>query len=295
MFKSESKKQQTWLGSIAEIIFLLLIVFIIRTIGFGLYQVPTGSMETTMLVGERFFADKFTYLFRSPKRGEIISFNDPIYEYSDNKAKRLFEYYVWGPSNWTKRVVGIPGDHVQGKIEDGRPVVYLNGKKLDEPYLNKYPLIKIWKDNPFLKGEKDIQKALRAGYITPPDWRSYDPNYLPEDQPFYRFKPDEMMLDAQGQPQLLWPDTVEQTPFRNCDVFDVKLKDDEYWLMGDNRKGSKDCRYIGPVKGELIHGRIVFRILSIDSNEGWLLLDLIKHHIEFFKRIRWSRCLNFVH
>src|SRR5258708_36956276 len=100
MFKSAEKKQQTWLGSISEIVVLLLIVFVIRTIGFGLYQVPTGSMETTMLVGERFFADKFTYLFRSPRHGEIISFNDPQYPYSkDNKAKRLFEYYLWSQSN----------------------------------------------------------------------------------------------------------------------------------------------------------------------------------------------------
>lgn len=294
MFKSAEKKQQTWLGSISEIVILLLIVFIIRTIGFGLYQVPTGSMETTMLVGERFFADKFTYLFRGPRHGEIISFNDPVYPYSDNKAKRLFEYYVWGPSNWTKRVIGVPGDHVQGKIEDGKPVVYLNDKKLDEPYINKYPLIKIWRDNPALRGES-IEKAIRSGTIVPPEWRSYDPAVSGEDQPFYRFTEQEVMRDAQGEPQLLWPDTVDQTPFRNCDEFDVKLGADEYWLMGDNRKGSKDCRYLGPVKGELIHGRIVFRLLSMDSSEGWLLLDLIKHPIDFFKRVRWSRCMQIVH
>lgn len=294
MFKAAEKKQQTWLGSIVEILVLLLIVFLIRTVGFGLYQVPTGSMETTMLIGERFFADKLTYLFRAPRHGEIISFNDPLFEYSDNKLKRMFEYYVWGPSNWTKRVIGVPGDHVQGKIEDGKAVVYLNGKKLDEPYLNKYPLIRIWRDNPILRGE-NLERALRAGNITPPEQRSYDPNFSYEDQPFYRFTAQEVMRDAQGDPQLLWPNDLEQSGFRNCDEFDIQLKDDQYWLMGDNRKGSKDCRYIGPVKGELIHGRIVFRILSIDSNEGWLLLDLIKHPIEFFKRVRWSRSMQFVH
>lgn len=294
MFNRAEKKQQTWLGSISEIVVLLLIVFLIRTIGFGLYQVPTGSMETTMLVGERFFADKFTYLFRSPRHGEIISFNDPLFDYSDNKVKRLFQYYVWGPSNWTKRVIGIPGDHVQGKIEDGKPVVYLNGKKLDEPYLNHYPLIKIWRDNPVLRGES-IEKAIRSGTICPPEWRSYDPSVSFADQPFYRFTQEEVMRNAQGELQLLWPDTVDQTPFRqNPDEFDRQLGPDEYWLMGDNRKGSKDCRYIGPVKGELIHGRIVFRLLSIDSSEGWLLLDLIKNPVDFFKRVRWSRCLEFV-
>ena len=294
MFKASAKKQQTWLGSISEIVVLLLIVFVIRTVGFGLYQVPTGSMETTMLVGERFFADKLSYIFRAPRHSEIISFNDPLYKYSDNKAMRLFEYYVWGPSNWTKRVIGLPGDHVQGKIEDGKPVVYVNGTKLSEPYLNQYPLIKIWRDNPMMRGES-IEKAIRSGNITPPDWRSYDPKVSYADQPFYRFTDQEVMHNAQGEPYLILPDTVDQTPFRNVDEFDRQLGSDEYWLMGDNRKGSKDSRYIGPVKGELIHGRIVFRILSMDSGEGWLLLDLVKHPIEFFKRVRWSRCLEFVH
>lgn len=293
MFKTADKKQQTWFGSITEIIVLLSIVFLIRTFGFGLYQVPTGSMETTMLVGERFFADKFSYNFRVPRRGEIISFNDPVYPYSDNKLKRLFEYYVWGPSNWTKRVIGIPGDHVQGKIEDGKAVIFVNGERLNEPYLNKFPLIRIWRDNPMLRGES-IEQAIRSGTITAPEWRSYDPQVSYEDQPFYRFTADEVMRNAQGEPQLLWPDAVEHTPFKNVDEFDRVLSDDEYWLMGDNRKGSKDSRYIGPVKGELIHGRIVFRILSMDSGEGWLLFDLIKHPIEFFKRIRWSRCMEFV-
>ena len=106
MFKQQ-KKKQGFLEGAMELAGLLLVVFVIRTFGFGLYQVPTGSMETTMLVGERFFADKFTYNFiRSPKRGDIIAFNDVMYHYSDNKLKRFVEEYVWGPSNVTKREIG---------------------------------------------------------------------------------------------------------------------------------------------------------------------------------------------
>src|SRR5947207_14960910 len=119
MMTHKTKKQQTWLESITEFCFLLTIVFLIRTFGFGLYQVPTGSMETTMLVGERFFADKFTILFSKPKRGEIVSFNDPRFPYSKNSLIRLFQEYVgtWsGPINWTKRVIGTSGDIVKGVI-----------------------------------------------------------------------------------------------------------------------------------------------------------------------------------
>src|SRR5438552_3535904 len=136
-----AKKQQSTLSSILEFIFLLIIVFLIRTYGFALYQVPTGSMETTILVGERFISDKFTYNFRGPRYGEIIAMNDPEYRYSDNYFKRLFERYVWGPQNWTKRIIGMPGDTIRGAIEDGKPVIYRNGEKLDEPYINHYPLL----------------------------------------------------------------------------------------------------------------------------------------------------------
>ena len=74
-----------------QLIILVAIAFIIRTFLYGLYQVPTGSMETTILVGDRFLADKFTVLFKPIKRGEIIAFNDPTFNYSDNTFKNLFQ------------------------------------------------------------------------------------------------------------------------------------------------------------------------------------------------------------
>src|SRR5579871_884059 len=99
-YHNKSNKQAVGiLATIKELAGLLIIVFLIRTFGFGLYQVPTGSMEVTMLVGERFFADKFTILFAKPSRGQIISFNDPLFPYSTNPVVRLFQEYVWGPSN----------------------------------------------------------------------------------------------------------------------------------------------------------------------------------------------------
>src|SRR3989304_2199400 len=101
MIKDQEKKQQSFLSSVAEFAFLLTIVFLVRTFIFGLYQVPTGSMETTMLVGERFFADKLSYNFRHPRHGEIIAFNDPSFKYSTNALMKIFQRYAWGPSNWT--------------------------------------------------------------------------------------------------------------------------------------------------------------------------------------------------
>lgn len=268
---------------IAEILFVILpLVFIIRTVGFGLYQVPTGSMEPTLLVGERFFADKLSYWFRAPKRGEIIAFNSPDlevcpqqgYKYSTNPIINWFQRYVWGPSNWTKRVIGIPGDHIQGKVVDGKPVVYLNGKRLEEPYVNPYPLLGVWKDKP------SFFKVYGQNYLI----KTVDLKKPWDKQPFYNIDPNKIVKTSDGDMDLILP----ETPIKQ-DIFDVQLKDNEYWVMGDNRLGSGDCRMWGKLDGKMIHGRILFRLWSMDSDEGWWILDLIKHPIDFWKKIRWSR------
>lgn len=315
------QKKKTFLYSTIEFILLLLLVFFIRTFFFGLYQVPTGSMETTMLVGERFFADKLSFIFRNPQRGEIIAFNDPVYPYSKKTLKRSFEEYVWGPSNWTKRVIGVPGDHVRGTVEDGKPMIYLNGELLDEPYINHYPLVHTWSQDPQKLREKERKELIDQGYdiYSRPEyvdayinqqvarfgeWRSYDPNYSFDKQPFYKMNGEFVERDENGELEMKRPNETigikNALPYKKpvpgrtwtgTDEFDVVLKEDEYWCMGDNRRGSWDCRGFGPLKRRLIHGRILFRIISIDSTDSWIIFDLLRHPIEFWSRIRWNRFL----
>ncbi|HXW86448.1 MAG TPA: signal peptidase I [Candidatus Bathyarchaeia archaeon] len=314
--RQQTKKQKTFIGNLLEFIGLLLLVYVVRTVGFGLYQVPSGSMETTMLVGERYFADKLSYWIRAPRRGEIIAFNDPTYTYSqDNQFMFLFERYVWGPSNWTKRVVGIPGDIVRGTVEDGKPVVYLNGEKLDEPYLNKYPLIHIFRQDPAFLTERvqqelqgyfygDVDRAMLMRYLSEDrytGWVSYDPDTSYADQPFYRLEENRVIKDNDGNLELQWPGTSRPSKnifdaasgrkrfWEGSDEFYVELGPGEYWCMGDNRLNSADCRVFGPIQEKHIHGRIIFRIWSMDSDEGWWIVDLFKHPIDFWVRIRWSR------
>ena len=185
-----------------------------------------------------------------------------------------------------KRVIGLPGDRVKGVIEDGHPVIYVNGKKLDESaYINKYPLIYVWRSLPY-----EHRRSQERNY----DSRSFDPAVPWDKQPFYRIDPHLIILNPQTmEPQtILYPGTPAHS---GVDIFDITLGENQYWVMGDNRLGSSDSRDWGPLDGKLIHGRIVFRIWSMDSSESWWFVDLIKNPLAFWKKVRWSRCLQPVH
>jgi len=207
-------------SGIVTIVLIMLVAFLIRTFGYGLYRVPSESMESTMLVGEFFFANKFSLMYSKPQAGDIVAFNDPTYQYSHNGLMNLFQRFAWGPSNWTKRIIGVPGDSIQGVVEDGRAVVYRNGVKLDEPYINME-----------LASSNDCASA--------------------------------------------------------ADNFSALLQVNQYWVMGDNRRNSQDSRYFGPLDGKLIHGKIIFRLASIDNRSLW---KVVAHPIDFWKSIRWERC-----
>ena len=193
--------------------------------------------------------------------------------------RRLFQKYVYGPDNWTKRVIGIPGDRVQGKIIDGKTAIFLNGQKLDEPYVNKFPIVKVQeeayqlsKDLGFLstslRGIPFLKKFVSTKY------RVYDPQFSIQSplQPFYNLA-QEKLLPNTIAPIILYPGTKYPSN-QISDVFDVQLAEDEYWGMGDNRLGSYDSRGFGRIKKEMIHGKILFRIFSLRSPNS-LIYDII--------------------
>jgi signal peptidase I len=86
-----------------------------RQVGFEGIYVATPSMEPTLPVGTHYFADKFTFFFRSPRRGEIVVFASPVEEGKD----------------LIKRTIGLPGETI--RIKD--KTVYINGRSLSEPYV----------------------------------------------------------------------------------------------------------------------------------------------------------------
>jgi len=265
--------------NLESLIVIIPIVFLIKTCVFGLYQVPTCSMEPTMLVGERFFAEKLTVFFKPPHRGDIISFNNPVHNYSTNPIVNWYQRYMsLSVVSWTKRVIGVPGDRVQGKVEDGKTVVYLNNQKLNEPYVNQYPIIELFKQ------ELVVNNNRYSGLCR----RTFDPTKKWNEQPFYRINPIEISLAKPFCSKNIF-NPYEPT---KKDIFDVHLGENQFWVMGDNRQGSSDCRTWGPLDGKLIHGKILMRLWSSDSDESWWIIDLMRHPVDFWTRLRWSRFFN---
>lgn len=115
--------------------------------------VQMESMYPTLKQNERLILNRLSRTMKNiPERGDIITFeqpsdiyispeeadiNNPIAVYNNKPTNLLskFTYYVleWGKTSYIKRVIGLPGEHVQ--IANGK--VYINGKELDESeYLN---------------------------------------------------------------------------------------------------------------------------------------------------------------
>ena len=104
----------SWISFILMIAGVLLMVFLLRTFIFVPYEIPSGSMEETIMTGDMVFSEKVSYYFRAPERGDIVTFDDP-----EVAGRTLI-----------KRVIATEGETVD--LIDGS--VYVDGVALDEPY-----------------------------------------------------------------------------------------------------------------------------------------------------------------
>ena len=174
-------KRHGLLGFLGEIPGLVIMAFVlailIRTFLFQAFFIPSPSMEPTLMEGDRVLVDKIPYYFHDPRRGDIIVFTNP----NPNALPRrgvvsgFFHWLFQGlgvqqPENedFIKRVIGLPGDVVQGK----NGFVYINGHKLDEPYLtqktNPFPAVTVPKGKLFVMGDNrdnSLDSRFGLGYI----------------------------------------------------------------------------------------------------------------------------------
>jgi signal peptidase I len=126
---TEQKRKEGGFSETVRVVFhALIIAVVIRTFLFQPFNIPSGSMKDTLLIGDYLFVSKYSYgysryslpfslpLFSGrilgslPKRGDVVVFKWP----KDNET------------DYIKRVIGLPGD----KIQMDRGELYINGEKV---------------------------------------------------------------------------------------------------------------------------------------------------------------------
>ncbi len=151
LHRKKRPRDDSFKGFLKELPVLLLVALLfatlMKTFLVQAFYIPSESMVPTLQVGDRVLVNRLVYRFRDISRGDIIVFSDP---HPDPHASQSV---VGGFLHWLgegfglakppdedfiKRVIGLPGETVE--IHNGH--VFVDGVKLDEPYLHGPPDIR---------------------------------------------------------------------------------------------------------------------------------------------------------
>ncbi len=247
--------QKLWREWIRPLGLTFIILFTVRSIIIDWNDVPTGSMEPTILPGDRIgvnklayglrvpFTDKWIVHWSKPKRGEIvICFKPMTYQWPAGftpDPRYVQPQWADGGERLVKRIVGVPGDTIE--VKGGFLIV--NGQKL-----TRSPL-----DFGTMSADGPERKTLFEYY-------SEDLLGVSHAVKFYDYK-NPRNAGAVPGPRDFGP---------------LKLGEGEYWMMGDNRDQSGDARVFGFIREDMIQGRSMGIALSFTPGG--------------FLNVRWDRC-----
>ena len=269
------------------LIILLFVTLILRSFFIAAYKIPTGSMKNMLLPGDFLIISKADYklttpkfipfthikipqisLFNisKPKLYDVIVFNLPSEYYSNIKDIKL---------NLVKRVVGLPGDTLQLINRN----LYINFKRIDPPLTVYYSNSKIFSN------------GIRENGVFPRNkkWNTdnYGPLIIPQ-------KGDIIKLNLKNinyWKKLINSETdsigvsIEGTVINinGKPVREYTLKQDYFFVMGDNRDNSLDSRFWGFVPENHILGKALIIYWSVDLDTSFSSLD------EYYDTIRFDR------
>ena len=155
------EKKERGLTELQSFLQVVVIVIFVITFVVQAFQVPTGSMENTLLVGDFLLTDKIHYgkdggiwnkvlPYRPIQRGDIVVFHSPV-----------------DPTLYlVKRVIGVPGDRI--RLRHG--AVYVNGQALTERY--------VIHTNPYFDPYRDEFPAQAYSLQADRKWRRNMPEYV---------------------------------------------------------------------------------------------------------------------
>ena len=130
------KKPESFMETVKTVFWAVVIALVVRTFAFEPFNIPSGSMIPTLLVGDYLFVSKFSYgysryslpfglplipgrvWFDEPERGDVIVFKLP----SDTST------------DYIKRLIGLPGDRIQ--VKGG--ILHINGKAVEREYVKDF-------------------------------------------------------------------------------------------------------------------------------------------------------------
>jgi signal peptidase I len=258
----EEKPRETTVEFLASLSAVLVTGLFIITFAVQAFEIPSSSMEDTLLIGDHVFVNRINFApksrwmgplipYRDVRRGDIVVFLHPDPAYAGT--------YV------VKRVIGIPGDRIH--LRDG--VVYRNGEKLDEPYIDH--------DADYPNLADDSSEAGSAW-----QYRNNFPAVPPSDPNISPIWESELPSYIQGG--------------------DLVVPPGHYFGMGDHRGVSLDSRYWGFIPKQNIIGRPMFIYWSFetpaDQYERTAIGDrvgFLAHVVlHFFDETRWKRTLTVV-
>ena len=125
--KAAKGEKNEWIETLVVIIEALVIAVVFRTFLWQPFSIPTGSLQPTMLIGDYFLANKWAWGFSKysfivplPIQGRLLAFGEP-------QQGDIAVFHNVTDEDYVKRIIGMPGDHIQ--MKDGR--LYINGVMLE--------------------------------------------------------------------------------------------------------------------------------------------------------------------
>jgi signal peptidase I len=242
------------------------IFMVIRPYFFQTFQIPTGSLNPTLKVGDFIGLNKAIYRYSEPKRGDIVVFHPPAYACTPDQLRPGTN----DPKvDFVKRLVGLPGDLLEMK----NGVVYVNGKLLWEPYWHFSEQVSQGEFRLFTQAEtaayeKQSWKLVNyKGKLIPLNYTAHDANSVSPHMENFGRQPNYV-----ADPFVI-RDPVEASSPEVRNLPAQKIPEGKFLFIGDNRNNSFDGRAWGLIDRDSIIGRAEFVWLPFNRFGGIRYFD----------------------